>query len=327
MPDSTIFPFLELPPELRQMIYMYALTTAFGLWIDVHRYGLGHLLVDRGTSPPPVCTLRAMMLGEKGIISPAILSTCRQIHNEAKCLIWRNQIRLDKFSWQKISLPTLTTESIRDLYIGDGTPALPMAMEGAKPTDPYTVRFEKNAMVFWHFSQITDVTIHLNLVDPGLLGKKEFEYMDLKEVIRKMLPFSIISLASLSFQMGTLRTISVECSKFYPTWLYPYVLAWSSVDEISTRLLHSSSYRAMQRLLDKLSMHLGPPAIRYISPDTLARNYNILKDKDYVVASGLGKVLDDLQKLWTKNGIRVYARRPNKCDRGTMIVFEKIDGN
>ncbi|CAG7557450.1 unnamed protein product [Fusarium equiseti] len=82
-PEDT-FPFLSLPPELRQHIYGFC--TPLNERFDIHTFYPERKVVrDRERRDARLVTARKSSL-------PQLLRTCRQINNEAKRLLYRNNV-------------------------------------------------------------------------------------------------------------------------------------------------------------------------------------------------------------------------------------------
>jgi hypothetical protein len=116
--QTNIFPFLSLPLEMRWMIYMYALFTPFGLWMDNYRRDIPGILRKQGYGPAPVDLLAAAE-GLNGIISPALLLVCKQIYYEAKDYLNGNQWRLNRWSTDPIGdIPKSVRDKVASLFLG-----------------------------------------------------------------------------------------------------------------------------------------------------------------------------------------------------------------
>ncbi|KAJ5183462.1 hypothetical protein N7492_001078 [Penicillium capsulatum] len=319
--SDDIFLFLALPLEVRRMVYEYALTTAYGLWIDVYRRDLPRLMEKRGIIPPPTL-LRALETSIGGIISPALMRTCRQIYQESRNLIWRNQIRLDHCRLQGLNLPRLTLGAIRDLYIGDGMSCPPIIRDRTSPNSLSNVRYESKALVLQKFTWLQHLTFHFGLHDPGMLGQTTFKCIEGENFDQLMTPLNIIPFAGLRMQRDKLRSISLECPITYSSVLYPSVYGWTWVYHVGLMILSKQSQGELRRCDSILSRFVGESNMIPSGSDSKPRRYDLMVSDD-THSQEIQRLLDEIQRVFTRSHIRVYARDPKAWERGTMLVFER----
>lgn len=321
--NPNIFPFLELPRELRQIIYEYALVSAYGLCMDVYRRDLPKVMEKRGTKPP-ACVVQAQLTSVRGVVTPELLNTCRLVRAEARWLIWQNQMRLDRFSWQGLDhIPWVVTQSISSLYIGDGTQTLPVLIDGSKPTDPRHLRFERYE-VMRRFTMLKHVTIHLPLEDPGLLGKEEFAKDFDREFERKSIPFRIIAQWANRFKEGRLRTVNLECGITYPSDVYPYVYIWAWVQNLAPRILLRAKMEVWD-LYGQVDDFAGRPCdsiARWVQG--VPRQYKAFTKPDPSCADKIQLLYGKIKAMWNRFGIEITARDPTRFERGTILEFRNI---
>lgn len=319
--NPNIFPFLELPREVRQMIYEYALVSAYGLCMDVYRRDLPKVMEKRGTKPP-ACVVQAQLSSMRGVVTPELLNTCRLVRAEARWLIWQNQMRLDRWSWQGLNhIDETVTDSISSLYIGDGTQTLPVLLDNAKPTDPRSSRIE-GYEVLRRFNWLKHLTLHLSLEDPGLLGESKFAEGSEKEV-HKAIPLQIIPLYAMRFRQGRMRTINLECNLTYPSNAYACVYIWTWIQNVWANLVDREHRSELHSLYDRVDIIAGQPCNSKRNFQGLPRRYKRFIKPDPYHAAEIQLLYDQIKGLWNRSGIQITARDPDRFERGTIVEIRR----
>ena len=318
-PRAGVFSFLSLPLELRWMIYMYALVTPFGLWMDNYRRDIPGILRKQGFGPGPNDLLAVESI--RGIVSPALLLVCKQIYNEARHLLRQNQWRLNRWCTFVIAdLPASARANVTSLFLGRD----PSGHYGPAGTRPALVTFHNMVK---HLPNIQHLTIALVNDDKGLTGPfpPMAKYDDL-DGVPKGDPIYRLQMNKHIFQRGSMiKTIGLECIKTYPSRMYPWVYMWTWVTYLAMCVLPDYGDRPkLQKLRDligEVDKHLGS----YGFGGILAyRDYSRLQDPSNEPGEDTHALLRRLRETWEEFGIRVSARDPSPFERGTMIVFERI---
>jgi hypothetical protein len=252
--QASTFPFLSLPMELRLMIYIYALFSPFGLWLDTHRLGIPHLLRMQAIGPAPF-DLWTADAGLGGIVSPALLLVCKQIYYEGKKYLERNQWRLDRWSTDPIvNIPHSVRDKVASLFLGRDTVGL--------FTPPGTVRDDKSVFGLVHrLPNIQHLTVGMMEDDKGLSGTPspgdKVNYDDEDNLYGAL---SWLATYKPLFKRGSIKSISLECIKKYPSNLYPWVYIWSWVTTMTLHILDHGTpekFEKMTDLLQEIDLLLG----------------------------------------------------------------------
>ncbi|OKO93713.1 hypothetical protein PENSUB_11992 [Penicillium subrubescens] len=257
--------------------------------------------------------------GLGGIVSPALLLVCKQIYYEGKKYLERNQWRLDRWSTDPIvNIPHSVRDKVASLFLGRDTVGL--------FTPPGTVRDDKSVFGLVHrLPNIQHLTVGMMEDDKGLSGTPspgdKVNYDDEDNLYGAL---SWLATYKPLFKRGSIKSISLECIKKYPSNLYPWVYIWSWVTTMTLHILDHGTpekFEKMTDLLQEIDLLLG----RFESGRVPTyRNYAPLLESSHESAARFRTLSDVLQEIWEGFGIRVSARDPGPFERGTMIVFERI---
>lgn len=313
----SIFSLLSLPLELRCMIYMYALFCPVGLWMDTDRSDIPTLLRMQAIGPAPF-DLWAAAQGPGGIVCPALLLVCKQIYYEGKEYLERNQWRLNRWSTDPIThIPQSVRNKVASLFLGRDPTGLFAA--------PGTIQNPSVAWLVKCLPNIKHLTVGMMEDDKGLSGTPspgvKVNYDDEEGLYGVM---SLLVTYTSLFKRGSIKSISLECIKKYPSSLYQWVYLWSWVTTLTLHmlaLLAPGDTKKLLELLGEIDLLLGRFERGRVPT---YRDYTPLLESSHESAARLRTLSRLLQEAWEGLGIRVSARDPSPFERGTMIVFERI---
>lgn len=315
--QANVFPFLSLPLELRLMIYMYALFSPFGLWLDTHRLDIPHLLRMQAIGPAPF-DLVAAAKGLRGIVSPALLLVCKQIYYESRECLERNQWRLNRWSTDPIAnIPQSVRSRVASLFLGRDSAGL---------FTPPGVRENKTVFqLIKCLPNIQHLTVGMMEDDKGLSGTPSpgvrVNFADEENLYGAM---GWLTTYKSLFTRGSIKSISLECIKKYPSNLYPSVYMWSWVTTMTLHMVEQLGPGKMEKvrdLLEEINLLLGRFERGRVPT---YRNYAPLLEPSHEFAARFQTISRLLEEMWEGFGICVSARDPCPFERGTMIVFERI---
>ncbi|KAJ5157265.1 uncharacterized protein N7482_008365 [Penicillium canariense] len=310
-----IFPFLSLPLELRWMVYRHALSTPHGLWMDTYRRDIPGFLRKKNYEPAASDLLAAE--GLHGIITPALLRVCSQIHHEAKHYINNNQWRLNRWSARTIAdIPQSVRDKVQALFLGRD-PSGSSAPDGT-PSN----QFESPIELISSLPNVQHITLGMLEDDKGLSGTpKPGDMVVASTLFERQEPWSRFHIYKYLFQRGSFKSISLECMWTYPSCLYPWVYLWSWVTTMSWELLPHQVQPKLKEPLREVTSHLGFYDNGFLPT---YRNYAPLLDSSNERTAVFRTLLCRLREVWEDFGVRVYARDPTSYERGTMVVFERM---
>lgn len=300
-----IFPFLELPPEIRAYIYHYALTAPDGIWMDVDRRQLPPLWLQKNIMPSVGDIQGAMR--PLPIISPALLRVCKQIYMEARIFIRRNTMNFTSWSNNALChIPKQVKDSMHSAYYRVG------AESSAGGANPITQRLRF----------LRHLTLGLLDDDEGLKGATKPSWPNEDQWQNQRVPNGIIySYVGKLFREGKLKTFRLECPSTYTSALYPFVWVWACVERSFRDLLLRDTHHPLEQLYAAFTEFL-----RWSDETTFLVYQRMLVDGPVYLETGeeLRRAISRIQKIWEDNGVRVSARDPEGFERGTVITFERV---
>lgn len=279
--------------------------------MDDHRRDIVGILRQQNHSPPTSDILASRSF--YGIVSPALLLVCKQIYHEAKYSLGHNQWRLNR--WSTGPIPNIS-ESVRNKVIS--------VFLGTSHYGYFSPVRDRINGTSWlslvkYLPNIQHLTIAMMEDDKGLSGNNSPE--------GEVYHMGHLAHYKELFQRCSIKSISLEYMKTYPSNMYQWVYLWSRVTTMAGYVLpltrNNQKILEQWQLLDEVDECLVSPSLDW-SGLARYRNYAPFLGSITESTSRYRLLSRRLQAAWEEFGFRVSARDPSPFERGTVIVFERI---